>query len=201
MFVKHSTFVQNQTHYICSSHKWFASLKRFFSFSNNVDRGTTFKRKDMFSTILFLQMPYYNCVPLDAGAHIIAIDNVFATNRKTTSTSNTLTSHNFGPPWSALAWPPSWVELGASRQRRRRRSRRCANDCQRTPQRAGTPSPGFDWFQNKNFTVMWENLAESLDDDCMETGVGAHSLVQQRFCLNSKLNAPDHRYLLVFQRH
>ena len=60
------------------------------------------------------------------------------------------------PPWSALAWPPSWVELGASRQRRRRRSRRCANDCQRTPQRAGTPSPGFHWFQNKNFTVMGE---------------------------------------------
>ena len=164
------------------------------------------------SSGFYFQMPHYNCVALDEGAHInmqldtsvaiiIAIVNVFAINTKTTSTSNTLTSHNFGPPWSALAWPPSWVELGASRQRRRRRSRRCANDCQRTPQRAGTPSPGFDWFQNKNFTVMWENLAESLDDDCMETGVGAHSLVQQRFCLNSKLNAPDHRYLLVFQRH
>ena len=47
----------------------------------------------MFSTILFLQMSYYNCVALDAGAHIniqldtsfviiIAIDNVFATNQK-----------------------------------------------------------------------------------------------------------------------
>ena len=49
----------------------------------------------MFSTILFLQMSYYNCVALDAGAHInmqlntsvaiiIAIDNVFVTNLKTT---------------------------------------------------------------------------------------------------------------------
>ena len=59
---------------------------------------------------------------------------------------------------------------------------------------------GLIGFRTKTLQ-WWENLAESLDDDCMETGVGAHSLVQQCFRLNSKLNAPDHRSLLVFQRH
>ena len=34
-------------------------------------------------------------------------------------------------------------------------------------------------------------LAEALDDDGMEAGIGAHPLVEQRLGLNAKLDAPE----------
>ena len=48
--------------------------------------------------------------------------------------------------------------------------------------------------------VRCKNLAESFDDDSVQAGVGAHSLVQQCFRLNSKLNAPAQISLEPFKK-
>ena len=48
--------------------------------------------------------------------------------------------------------------------------------------------------------VRCKNLAESFDDDSVQAGVGAHSLVQQRFRLNSKLDAPAQIALEPFKK-
>ena len=45
-------------------------------------------------------------------------------------------------------------------------------------------------LQTAGTVIRCKNLAESFDDDSVQAGVGAHSLVQQRFRLNSKLDAP-----------